>query len=93
MRLGYDRAQGQVKELNMEAWRRTRLEMFTSASPYLKNKNLSVYDFFPLPGDPSAEELRLMQEREAKRMKDEMQSVMDDLLKKGYLTQNITVQA
>lgn len=83
----------QVRELNLEGWRRTRLQVFAGAAPYMKNKNATMYDFFPLPGDPTPAELEAARQEEAKRMEREMQAALDDLMKRGYLTQNITVQA
>ena len=30
---------------------------YTIAKPYLKDQNMTVYDFWPLEGDPTAEEI------------------------------------
>ena len=40
------------KEQNMEGWRQARMVSFMALKPHLKDQNLSMYDFLPLPGDP-----------------------------------------
>ena len=39
---------------------------FVSAKPNLKNQNLNIWEFMPLPGDPSEKDLKEMQEEQAK---------------------------
>ncbi len=81
MREGYERA-------NTEQWRMVRSVMFMVASPYLKNK-MSITDFFPLPGDPTLEEIKSMKEAEAERMKVDMQKKFDEYFSKGYLNKKV----
>lgn len=93
MRRGYERSQRETAEMNLEAWRRTRLEIFVGAAPYMKNPNMTIYDFFKLPGDPTPAELKALHDEEAQKITNEMQAAVNDLVKRGYLVQNITVQA
>jgi len=50
---------------------RTRFLAYTMAKPYLKDQDMSVYEFWPLDGDPTSEEItqdqneRLEREMEA----------------------------
>jgi hypothetical protein len=49
---------------------RTRLLAYTMAKPYLKDQNMSPYEFWPLEGDPTPEEINEeQQERLEKEMK------------------------
>lgn len=48
---------------------RLRFLAYTTAKPYLKDQNLSIYDFMPLEGDPTPEEIaRIQQENLEKEM-------------------------
>lgn len=73
MRDGYDRRIEIAKENNLESWRQARLVAYLSLKPHLKEQNLSMYDFMPLPGDPkpdvrAAEAEGLAMIREYERM-------------------------
>lgn len=46
---------------------------YTIAKPYLKDQNMSVYEFMPLEGDPTAEE---MEQQEKERLEKEMAEAM-----------------
>lgn len=57
-RLRYDaleRRQSEKIALNLEAWRRARLIAYCATKPHMleKDKNMTVYDFMPLEGDPT----------------------------------------
>jgi len=45
--------------MNTEQWRQTRFIAYCSAKPYFEKKDekLTVFEFMPLPGDPSPEEI------------------------------------
>lgn len=45
-------------EMNMERWRQTRFIAYSMAKPYLKDQNLTIYEFMQLPGDPTGEEIK-----------------------------------
>jgi hypothetical protein len=40
-----------IRSSKLEEWQRTRALAFVIAKPYLKNKNMSIEQFWPLPGD------------------------------------------
>lgn len=72
MRYGYERKLEQVKELNLEAWRRTRMTAYTAAKPHLKNQNLDIWEFMPLPGDPTEEDMKSMHDVQARQLQLDM---------------------
>lgn len=41
-----------VRKVKEESWQQTRALAFVMAKPYLKNQNMSIEQFWPLPGDP-----------------------------------------
>jgi hypothetical protein len=48
-----------------------RLLAYTTAKPYLKDENMTVYEFWPLDGDPTPEEMaQEQQERLEKESKE-----------------------
>lgn len=91
MRRGYERSQAVRVEANTEAWHRARLVAYVSAT--LKEPVPSLWEFLPLPGDPTPEQMAQMKLEQARKMEAEMQAHLDDLFKKGYLVNNVTVQA
>lgn len=62
------------KQMIIDGWEQTRLIAFVSASPYLKDKNISIYEWYPLPSDPTPEERTRIKseniEKESARMKE-----------------------
>lgn len=47
------------KQRNID--RRLRLLCYITAKPYLKNQDTTVYEFMPVDGDPSPEELEAIE--------------------------------
>lgn len=59
---GLERRRKEKSEEIMEGWRIARFQAFTALQPHLKKEhaNLSIYDFMPLPGDPTPQERKKM---------------------------------
>lgn len=57
----------------IDSWRQTRLLAYLIAQPNLKDQNKSIYEFYPLPDDPTQsqieEKLKQDQENDGKWMK------------------------
>lgn len=87
MRRGYERAQLEAREYNLEAWRRARLLLM----PHVK-EHTQIWDVLPLPGDPTLEERVAIRAEEVKKMESDAQKTLDFWKDKGYLT-DITAQA
>lgn len=64
MRDGYERKMSDTVELNLESWRQARMIAFVNAKPNLKNQNLSIWEFMPLPGDPTERDLEAMKQKQ-----------------------------
>jgi len=62
MRQGHERKTELTKELNLENWRQARFMAFMALKPHLKNQNLSIVDFLPLPGDEVTDVAQLEKE-------------------------------
>lgn len=77
MQEGYRRKLDNKKAAAVDNWRRTRLIAYLIARDSLKDKNMSMYDFYPLPGDPTKEQIE--QERKLQEEKDStwMKSVIN----------------
>jgi hypothetical protein len=58
----------------IEDYRQLRMLTYTIASPYLKDQNMTAYEFMPLEGDPTPEEIR---EHERERLEKEMQAAQE----------------
>lgn len=58
----------------IEDYRQLRVLTYTIAAPYLKDKNMTAYEFMPLEGDPTPEEIR---EQENERVEKEMQEAQE----------------
>ena len=61
---------------------RLRMLTYTIAKPYLIDQNMTAYDFWPLDGDPTPDE---MQEEQRERLEKEMENAKenrDRILKK-----------
>jgi hypothetical protein len=41
-----------TRKAKMEEWERTRVLAYVMAKPYMKNKNMSIEQFWPMNGDP-----------------------------------------
>ncbi len=64
---------------------RIRFLAFCVAGPYLKDKSMSIYDFMPIPGDPTPEQIVIIQQEnlekemiEAKKVKDAVLSAFNN---------------
>jgi hypothetical protein len=84
MKEGFDRKMKIQKELNMEGWRQTRLIAYLIARPNLIDKHLSLWNFMPLDGDPTADELIEIKQQEQNKQMDHAKAVHDNWKKKKY---------
>ena len=57
---GLERKIKQQELLQLDSWRQARFTVYHSLLPYM-NKEISIYDFFPLPDDPTVEERKLIE--------------------------------
>lgn len=77
MKEGYERRMKITRELNMESWRQARMVAYIIAQPNLIDKHMSIFDFYPLDGDPTYEERMEMKKREHDRLIENAQLVHD----------------
>lgn len=61
---------------------RLRMLTYTIAKPYLKDQNMTVYEFWPLDGDPTEEEITQEQKERLERETQEAQVTRDRILTK-----------
>jgi hypothetical protein len=77
---GYGRVQ-------IEDYRQLRVLTFTMASPYLKDKNMTAYEFWPLQGDPTEEERQQMEQeqlnKEMEAAKKRREQILSDFKKRN----------
>jgi hypothetical protein len=73
---GYKRTIDNEKISSIEAWRQTRLLAFLLVRDNLKDKHMTMYDFYPLPGDPTKEELEQARKDEAEKESKWMKNVI-----------------
>lgn len=62
---GYSRMSELERLKVVDTWRQTRLIAFLIVQDRLKDKNMTQYDFYPLPGDPTKDELEEQRKAEA----------------------------
>lgn len=65
----------------IESWRQTRLICYLLVVDKLKDKNTTVYNFYPLPGDPTQEEIKVEMEAAKKKDSDWMKKVIAEFRK------------
>lgn len=73
LRDGYMRKLDVKRELNLEGWRQARLIAYHAVIPHVKNQNLSIQDFMPIPGDNT------------NRSEDEAMAVIEYYKQQGWL--------
>lgn len=61
---------------------RVRLLAYTMAKPYLKDQSMSPYEFWPLDGDPTAEEITQEQQERLEKESQEAAIARERILKK-----------
>lgn len=93
LREGYFRGQDEKKFLETEADKRARLITYTLIKRHLKNQNMSIYEFYPLPGDPTEEDIKRIKEQEKVKAKDHWKEVFKFYQEQGYNLQNSVIQA
>lgn len=52
MQEGFIRKQKAEEIKILESWKQARLVAYNVIKPYLKNQNMTMYDYFSLPDDP-----------------------------------------
>lgn len=62
---GRERIMKEKQEEAIEKWRVARYLAYTNLQPHLKqeHQSLTIYDFLPLPGDPTPDEILLLREQ------------------------------
>lgn len=66
----------------IESWRQTRLIAFLIIQDRLKDKNISMFDFYPLPGDPTAEDIKRDYQKSIEQDSEWQKSVIEKLREK-----------
>lgn len=61
---------------------------FTIAKPYLKDQEMTAYDFWPLDGDPTAEEIQKEQQERLEREMENAREFRERILKKHRAKKN-----
>jgi hypothetical protein len=84
MQDGYERRMKIRKELNMEGWRQARFIAYMIAKPNLVDQHMSIWNFMPLAGDPTPEELIEMKRGEQDKQMAHAKTVHDAWKKKKY---------
>jgi hypothetical protein len=59
-----------------------RLLVYTTAKPYLKDENMTAYEFWPLDGDPTPEEMAQEQQERLQKESKEAAIARERILKK-----------
>ncbi len=72
---GYNRQQSAINN-------RFRMQVYLSVKPYLKDQDLTVYDFMPLPDDPTQEEIEKAESERLEEAGAEARKVRDQILSK-----------
>jgi hypothetical protein len=58
------------------------MQVYLSVKPYLKDQDLTVYDFMPLPDDPTLEEIEKAESERLEEAGAEARKVRDQILSK-----------
>lgn len=61
---------------------RLRMLTYTIAKPYLKDENMTAYEFMPLDGDPTPEEMRQQEQERLVRETEAAKKRRDEILAK-----------
>lgn len=62
----------------IDSWRQTRLLAYILARDNMKDKTISMYDFYPLPDDPTAEQIKESIEIEKNKDSEWMKQVIEN---------------
>lgn len=68
---------------NLEQWRIARLIAYVSAQPYFKDsdRNKTIFEYYPLPDDPTPEEIQEAEKRQFNRDMDHARQVQSEYRK------------
>jgi hypothetical protein len=61
---------------------------FTIAKPYLKDQDMTAYDFWPLDGDPTPEEIQKEQQERLERETENAREFRERILNKHRAKKN-----
>lgn len=61
---------------------RLRVLTYTIAKPYLKDQDMTVFEFWPLDGDPTPEQIKEDQQERLERASDEAAATRERILKR-----------
>lgn len=68
-----------MNDKNIEQWHHSRFIAFISTAPYrTEESNITIYEWLPLPGDPTKEQQQKMKEAAAAHEYDKMKGMMDE---------------
>jgi hypothetical protein len=56
------------------------MQVFSAIRPYLKNQDLTIYEFMPLPGDPTPEEIEQQEKEQQEQQMAEARRIREDIL-------------
>lgn len=73
-RAGYIRGQ-------YDADSRLRFLVYAVAKPYLKDQSMSIYEFMPLAGDPTPEQIARIQQENLEKEMAEARIIKDEIMK------------
>jgi hypothetical protein len=76
---GIERERKEKEALLIEEWRQARFIAFNQIQPHLKkeHQNLTIFDFLPLPNDPTPEQLLEARFAEQENQKSEAQVILE----------------
>ena len=80
---GYKRKTELERSKSIDAWRQTRLVAYlvAKAGDLIKDKNLSMYDFYSLPDDPTSEQVEKSVKEDQDKSGKWMKSVIENFRK------------
>lgn len=69
------------KRLQYSTDRRVRFLAYTAAKPYLKDQSMSIYEFMPLEGDPTREQIAQIQQENLEKEMLEARAIHGEIMK------------
>jgi hypothetical protein len=79
-----------LKRAERDNWQRTRLLAYITGKPYFakQHQNMTVYEFMPLPDDPTEEQLKEIKEQKQNQEVEEAMRILSNYEARGLIGKN-----
>lgn len=67
MNEGYKRKIDSERNNIIESWRQARLISYFIVKPHLKDQNIPIFEFYPLPNDPTSDQVEELKKVEQEK--------------------------